>query len=432
MPTGNLQPDPLAHSAVRRGRTGSWRDAWRAVAPQWLASRGALWVLALAASVLVPLYRDGPLLNFTHPRPRSALFDHWARWDSEWYLAIAEAGYRYEIADPAQRARHPGNPTAGFLPLYPLLIRVLSPLTGSAVAAGWWISNLALLGFLLIWHSMLREDVGDAAARRGVFYFLILPASIFCSAVYAESLFLLLCVGCLWCLRGGRHAAAAACAFAASLTRPSGVLLAAPMALEAWRSIRAGDGGALPVGRGASPTGKGAPPAGRSATAAGRRAVAAGRCVAPLAPVAGIGLFFVFCARAFGDPLELLRRQEAWRGATGPPWRAFVRYFQTGPALHGIHNSTLELVFALGALALLRAGFKRLRRPEWVFCFLVVLTPLCTSLFSFSRLVLPAFPLLALPATWGGREWVDRALACLLLALQSLAMVLFQGWDWVA
>jgi hypothetical protein len=394
------------------------RGAWRAVVPLWLASRGALWALALVASALVPLYRNQPLLNFTHPRPPSALFDHWARWDSEWYLAIADGGYRYEIADPVQRARHPKFPTAGFLPLYPLLIRLLAPLAGSPIAAGWWISNLALPGFLLLWHSMLREDFGPAAARRGVFYFLILPASIFCSAVYAESLFLLLCAGCLWGLRRQRILPAAACAFAASLTRPAGVLLAAPLALEAWRAIRAGGGGAGTAGAGAARR--------------ERWAAILGRWAAVLAPVAGISLFMAFCARTFGDPLAFFHRQEGWRGASGPPWRALVRYFQAGPAVHGVHNSTLELVFALAFLALLCVGYRRLRRPEWVFCLLVVLSPLCSSLFSFSRLALPAFPLLALPAVWGENDWVDRTLACLLVALQALAMVLFQGWDWVA
>jgi hypothetical protein len=401
------------------------RGAWRAVVPLWLASRGALWALAIIASALVPLYRNQPLLNFTHPRPPSALFDHWARWDSEWYLAIAEGGYRYEIADPMQRARHPNYPTAGFLPLYALLIRLLAPLAGSAIAAGWWISNLALPGFLLLWHSILREDVGQEAARRGLFYFLILPASIFCSAVYAESLFLLLCAGCLWGLRRERFLLAAACAFAASLTRPAGILLAAPLALEAWRSMRAG-------GRGPALPGRPAATAGRWAAVLRAWAPALGRWAAVLAPAAGIVLFSAFCARTFGDPLAFIHRQEGWRGVSGPPWRAFVRYFQAGPAVHGVHNSTLELIFALACLALLWVGFRRLRRSEWVFCLLVVLTPLCTSLFSFSRLVLPAFPLLALPAVWGENDWVDRTLVCVLVAFQALAMMLFQGWDWVA
>lgn len=109
-----------------------------------------------------------------------------------------------------------------------------------------------------------------------------------------------------------------------------------------------------------------------------------------------------------------------------------MRYFQSGPAVHGVHNATLELVFALGFLALLAAGYRCLRRGEWLFCLAGVLVPLCTALFSFSRLALAAFPLLAAPALWGERAWVDRTLCCLLLSLQALSMVLFQGRAWVA
>jgi hypothetical protein len=377
-------------------------SAWKGVVPVWLASRAGLWTVAALASVLVPIFHDRPILNFTHPRASSPLFDLWARWDAEWYLAIAEGGYDYTIQDPFQASRYPYQPTAGFLPLYPLLIRLLTPLAGSGVAAGWWISNLSLLGFLFVWFGSLREEIGGAAARRALAYFLFLPASIFCSAVYAESLFLLLCAACLRAMRREQWAWAALFALGASLTRPAGVLLAAPLAIEAWRR------------RGSSPLG------------------AAGVWLAALAPLAGIGAFTAFCWRTFGSPLVFFERQEAWRGISGPPWRAFVRYFQNGPAAHGVHNSTIELVFALAFLGLLAAGWSKLRRAEWVFCLLVVLVPLCGSLFSFSRLALPAYPLLALPALWGEKEWVDRALCAVLLPLQALFMILYQGWGWAA
>lgn len=391
------------------------RSGWRAVLAFWLASRAALWGVALLASALLPLFRDRPLLNFTHPRPPAPVLGVWARWDSEWYLAIAEGGYRYEIRDPLQRARYPRHPTAGFFPLYPWLIRLLTPLAGSGVAAGWWISNLALPGFLLVWHQMLREDLGGPAARRGVVYFLCLPASLFCSAVYAESLFLLLCALCLWSLRRGRWLGAGGAAFAAALARPAGALLIVPMLLEAWRSSRAGPG---------------APDGTRGGVRRPASVLAA--WLAPLAPAAGLAVFAGVCARAFGDALAFLHRQEAWRGTSGPPWRAFVRYFESGPAAHGVHDSTLELVFALAFLALLWAGLPRMRRAEWAFCLVAVLGPLCTSLFSFSRLALAAFPLLALPAAWGEREWVDRTLAFLLISVQALFVILFQGWGWAA
>ncbi len=387
---------------------------WRSVLALWLASRSVLWVVVLLAASLIPLFRGRPLLNYTHPRHPSPLFDSWARWDSEWYLAIAEGGYGLTLEDPLQRARYPYQPTAGFFPLYPWLIRVLTPLFGSGVAAGWWVSNLSLPVFLLLWHRMGRDDLGPAPALRAVAFFLCLPASLFCSAVYAESVFLLLSAACLLGLRRGSHGWAAAAAFGAALARPAGVFLTLPLAWEAWRSTRAPSPAASPE--------------------AGPRRPSAARALAwaaVLAPAAGIGVFAWVCGRTFGDPLAFVGRQDAWRGASGPPWRAFVRYVRDGPAVHGVHNSTIELVTTLAFLALLALGFRRMRRGEWAYCALAVLAPLCTSLFSFSRLALAAFPLLAVPAAWKEREGAFAALY-LMVAVQSVYMVLFQGWAWVA
>src|SRR5438067_9305373 len=108
-----------------------------------------------------------------------------ARWDAVWYLAIANDGYR-----EAGRS--------AFFPLYPLLLAVLRPLTGSAVVAGIAISLAALLVALTILHRLATLELGAEAAGPAVVLVAVFPAAYCFSAVYSESLFLALSVGAIY------------------------------------------------------------------------------------------------------------------------------------------------------------------------------------------------------------------------------------------
>ncbi|HXI03615.1 MAG TPA: hypothetical protein VNI57_10615, partial [Candidatus Saccharimonadales bacterium] len=74
------------------------------------------------------------------------------------------------------------------------------------------------------------------------------------------------------------------------------------------------------------------------------------------------------------------------------PWRAFQRWAEA-PRIQGAHGSTVELVFAILALVLLVYCIRRRPVAETLFAALVVVPPLCSTLWSFGRLSLQAFPL---------------------------------------
>ena len=70
-----------------------------------------------------------------------------SRWDSFFYADIAQNGYHLT----------PGNTLSNivFFPLYPFLIRVISPLFfGNFVFAGWFISILALIGGVIVFYKL--------------------------------------------------------------------------------------------------------------------------------------------------------------------------------------------------------------------------------------------------------------------------------------
>jgi hypothetical protein len=140
------------------------------------------------------------------------------RWDSIHYLAIAGHGYA-AAADTA------------FFPMYPLLIRALGAVIGSAPVAGVVISAISLTVALALLHRLTELELGRRAADATVMLLALSPLSFFFTAVYTESLFLALSLGAVYAGRRGRWAVAGALAGLAAVTRVPGVLLVVPLAL---------------------------------------------------------------------------------------------------------------------------------------------------------------------------------------------------------
>src|ERR671929_547345 len=120
-----------ARARPRAGTRSAHRDA--AVADAWRAfwvSRLLVWGCGAAAAALfglsarVQLFDPGAVTRPFGPAG-NALVAPFARWDSVWYLAIANDGY--PAGDPRR---------AAFFPLYPLLLRAAKAVVGSPVVAG--------------------------------------------------------------------------------------------------------------------------------------------------------------------------------------------------------------------------------------------------------------------------------------------------------
>jgi hypothetical protein len=185
----------------------------------WLA---AIWALEWFAPKPPPLQRawDSPFLH-----DLGYATDVWARWDSAWFLRIAEHGY-----GSAQG-------TAAFYPLYPGIVAGLGRILGGHfLLAGLVLSLACCLAAFVLLERLAQPWLGDAGARRAVLYLAVFPMSLFLQAVYAESLYLVLVLAAfLYAERGGFGKAGVAAGLAL-LTRPSAVALAPALALLAWRS----------------------------------------------------------------------------------------------------------------------------------------------------------------------------------------------------
>lgn len=163
----------------------------------------------------------------------AALPDLYVRWDSEWYLSLAQGGYSPADLHPTQ----PGATNYAFYPLYPLLMWIVAHATGLSLAwAGVLISNLCFLGALFIVFALAEEWSGDrAVARVAVLLLCCVPEGFVFSAVYTESLFLLLTGASMLLFERRQYLAAGMCAALSSAVRSNGVLVVVYFGLSLLR-----------------------------------------------------------------------------------------------------------------------------------------------------------------------------------------------------
>jgi Mannosyltransferase (PIG-V) len=142
-----------------------------------------------------------------------------ARWDAVWYLAIARDGYHHD----------PNTLRDAFYPLYPLLIHIGNWVLGSRLLVAILISLGCFLVALALLYRLAEIELGAEDARSTLLLLSFFPSAFVFSAIYTESLFLMLSVGAFLAARKGRWAWAGALGALAAATRNSGIVLLVPL-----------------------------------------------------------------------------------------------------------------------------------------------------------------------------------------------------------
>jgi hypothetical protein len=150
-------------------------------------SRLAIWLAALFALYAFEPSRNPDATRWDDPsvtHDLGAVTDVWARWDSVWFLRIAEHGYE-----------HLSNSATAFFPLYPAAVGMLGRvLLGHYVLAGIVVSLTTGLATFVLLYRLAEDKIGADGARRAVLYLALFPMALFLQAVYSESLYLMLTV----------------------------------------------------------------------------------------------------------------------------------------------------------------------------------------------------------------------------------------------
>jgi hypothetical protein len=417
-----------AARALVEGDDASLADAWRAL---W-ASR--LLVLAAGVAAVLIFGLSGREHDFD-PAGLTAPFGSvgdllaapFARWDSVWYLAIANGGYD-------------GDGREAFFPLYPLAVRLGGALVGSPLVAGALVSTGLLAVALVLLHRLVALDHDRGVARNAVLVTALSPTSFFFSAVYSESLFLAVSIGAVYAARRERWAWAGALGALAAATRSAGVLLLVPLLILClWGSGRPG-----------------APPSTRTRPPRPLRADVLWLALVPL----GLVAYCAFLGLTGHDALAPFHAQEVWfRSFAGPfvgAWdgvvagaqgahqllsgsRSPVFFREAGgdPFLVARHN--VELLAWLAAIAGAAIGvLRRLPAAYGAYVLAALALPLSypvgpQPLMSLPRFAAVLFPLAIWLAMWmTGRVWRERLVVGGLSCALAVYTGIFATWHWVA
>jgi Mannosyltransferase (PIG-V) len=399
--------EPVARA---RPRAGIVRDAAVAEALRALCvSRLLVWASGAAGAALfglsarVQLFDPGAVTRPFGPAG-NALVAPLARWDSVWYLAIANDGY------PADDPRR-----AAFFPLYPLLLRAAKALVGSPIVAGVAVSLVCFGVALVLLHRLTALELGPAAADETVWALALFPAAVFFSAVYSEALYVMLSVGCIYAARTGRWAWAGTLGALGAATRSAGVLLAVPLAVM-W--VMRADG-----------------------SARRRASDAAWIAFVP----AGLASFCAALALGGGDAFAPLHAQDVWfRHFAGP----FAGVWDgTAAAWRGLHHldapyaraDVVLFAFLVSAIPAVAGVLRRLPPAYGAYVLAALALPLSypvgpQPLMSLPRFLAVLFPLFMWLGSWiadGGRA---RRIAVLGPSAAGLVAVsaVFATWHWFA
>jgi len=346
-------------------------------------SRLLVILLAYALYRLLGVGSDGLLKSF---RPL------WTHWDTRHYIGIAQEWYT-DVGDERLRLV--------FFPLYPLLMRLLSPLThGDVFFSGLLISLACSMLASAMVYDLSYLHYGRQTAVLSTAYFLLSPLSVFLGCVYTESLFICLTLGAVCLLRRDHPWLAAVCGMLSAFTRMPGVIVSGLLIIDFFGKI---------------PRKK-----------ADFRAL--GACAAQVAIVfGGFLLYLAVNWQVTGDPFTYLTYQkENWYQAPGSFWGSTantMHYFLTSAGESDwLWTWGFQLLCMLGVYLLLAFGSHRIPFDLAAYSFVytaVVLSP--TWLLSGARYL---YALCALPMLLA-RMRIGKAGHAAMLAISTGFLVLW-------
>jgi hypothetical protein len=356
-----------------------------------------------------------------------------ARWDSVWYLAIAQGGYDHEATRTA------------FFPLYPLVLRGLGVIIGSELIAGVLVSLIAFAIALLLLYRLVALELDTRLAQVTVMLVAFCPMAYFFSAVYSESLFLALSVGCILQARLGRWAWAGVLGALGAASRNSGIALMVPIVLLFLYGPRAD----RPASR---------RPVTRLERLAPRYQITPALAWAGLVPL-GLGAYVGWLALTTGDGLTPFHVQQVWfrhfAGPFGGMWTGAVaawdglRQLLHGPApplyftkaggdpLMVAGQNLMLFGFLVLGIAGVIGALRRLPIAYGAYTIAALALPLSypvspQPLASLPRYEVVLFPLFMWAAWWLERRRLTMAAVASLAVLLGVFTAEFATWRFVA
>ena len=198
------------------------KTMWHRLSPEmkfavalFIATRICLFSLGIISQDMLGPILQKPVIPGSIFYSSHSHFSRWVLWDGHAYMDIADQGYR-------------GN-NFGFLPAYPLLVRMVAFFTESLPLAGIVVSNIFLLLSCMMLTRLLRLDYDEKITKDSLLYLFLLPGAFMLSGIYTESLFLFLTLACMYCARKEHWWRAGLCATILISTKIFGIFILVPL-----------------------------------------------------------------------------------------------------------------------------------------------------------------------------------------------------------
>lgn len=272
--------------------------------------------------------------EFAHP--------FFSKWDSNWYISIADKGYLFEEGKQSNVV---------FFPLYPLLLRFVRSLTG--ILSDWIGQILSILfAFMSVhwFHKLLRLDYSYRESEAVLLLWLVFPASFFLISVYPTSLFVFLAIASYYFARKENWILAGIFSALAAIARPYGIFLLPAMLFEYLESKKFNY----------------------------KKFISDYHWLFLFLPLLSVGLFFSFFWLKFGKPFLFFENQIYWGKVFTLPHKVALGYinevFSPGIFSKEKFHFLLDLISLLFfAIALIFAVIKKIRKSYLVFPALAIL-----------------------------------------------------------
>jgi Gpi18-like mannosyltransferase len=280
----------------------------------------------------------------------------WAQYDSLVYLDVAKNGYSADYA---------GSGNYGWFPLFPLLIRIFSVI-GYDLSA-FLVANVASFIAVIVLYYLVREELDESRARKACFYLLLFPTAFYLTAMYTESLFIMLAISSFYFARKEKWLFSGICGALAAVTRMQGVFIFLPVFYIYLRK-------------------KGFD----------IRKIKPDFAFIWLIPLS-LGIFFSYLYFLTGDFFVQFRVQENFGRTITYPWVGFLNVlnsFMTSPVLAKLYY-IFNIFMIVFFVALLYVSWKKLK-PEYTIYFgismaIPLLSATIQSITRFELVMFPAF-----------------------------------------
>ncbi|MCO5220505.1 MAG: glycosyltransferase family 39 protein [Thermomicrobiales bacterium] len=357
-------------------------------------------------------------------------------WDGLWYRLISVEGYPRE---------HVWNDA--FWPLFPMSMRGLSRITRLPEdVSGYLIANISFFVALVLLYQLVRIEFDTPIARRTLWALALFPTSLFFTAVYTESTFLMLSVAAILCARLRKWWLAGVLGALAALTRSHGIFLVIPFAVLWVKQYGFYVRAMIPKG------------------------ITVGM------PLLGPIIFGAYLERTQDNWRNFIEVQGAWNRTFSWPWRTFdcaingcvmtvhqygedrtfqaqavdwgwIRQLIDNPSwslvtsrawrARAANGDVLELVSTILFIALIVVGFKVLPLYQSLYLVPGILIPLFQPssvhpLMSIPRFGLVLFPLFIVMAILLRKRWLYLPVAAISTILLILLTLQFSTWYWVS